>query len=213
MAIEIPNFATHYYRADKKPFLNLSDLTDAHLAALLPELADDAAAGNSQRVFGARYMEFRRLTEAKMRELIQASGGKPVRSSPHYFVLGASEWFRRLHPSTLSIEMLLSKLPTEVTSVTYPDSFTAMGLGPLFGLPYTAKPYHGRVFRLEEIEMLVRNYGMPVDEADDVYEGSEHRDFEKYIEIQVWSDQPLLHLLGNRLRARAEICSLLSVFP
>jgi hypothetical protein len=95
----------------------------------------------------------------------------------------------------------LAMLPSDVTSVTYPDSFTAMGLGPDYGLPYDHRPYHGRVFRLEELPDLVATYGLPTDEADapgssegvgvDGYDGYQHRPFEKYIEVQLWADGPL----------------------
>jgi hypothetical protein len=105
----------------------------------------------------------------------------------------------------------LAMLPSDVTSVTYPDSFTAMGLGPDYGLPHDHRPYHGRVFRLEELPDLVATYGLPTDEADapgssdgvgsegagsegvgvDGYDGYQQRPFEKYIEVQLWADGPL----------------------
>lgn len=187
---------THYHLPDKPPFLNLSDLTGAERDAVIEDLGRRRAAGNSQRIFGRRYMELRRLTEARMRELFVEAGGKPQRSAPHYFVLGTCRWFRELAPDTREATLLLSALPSDTTSFTYPDSFTAMGCGEAFGLPNESQPYHGRVFRLEQLDDVVRTYGLPDDEPDIDYAGYQNRTFEKYIEVQLWSDAPIRHLLS-----------------
>jgi hypothetical protein len=92
----------------------------------------------------------------------------------------------------------LADLPTESTSLTFPDSFTAMGFGPDYGLPHEHRPYHGRVYRLEDLPALVSTYGLPDDDGSaddrspaDNYDGYQFRPFDKYIEIQLWSDRPL----------------------
>jgi hypothetical protein len=191
MATEIPEFVTHYHLADKAPFLNLSDLAAAEIDAVMRELEERRAGSGLKRVFGRRYMELRRLTEARLYELFLQVGGKPERAAPHYFVLGSSEWYRGLCPGTREIVLPLSELPPAVTSFTYPDSFTAMAFGPRFGLPHEPRPYHGRVFLLSQIRDVVALYGLPADETDAVYEGYQHRSFEKYIEVQLWSDEPI----------------------
>ena len=99
--------------------------------------------------------------------------------------------YRELSPSMRSVTLKLGDLPSDVTSFTYPDSFTAMGLGPQFGLPHDAKPYHERVYRIEDLDRIVSEYGLPEDQPDEDYTGYEHRPFEKYIEVQVWSDLPI----------------------
>jgi hypothetical protein len=149
-------------------------------------------------------MELRRRTEAKLASLFLAAGGRPERSAPHYFVLGTSPWFAGLADDMCSLTLPLDALPSDVTSVTYPDSFSAMGLGPEYGLPDRTRPYHGRVYRLEELPALVATFGLPADGAPEgagphgheTYGDYQHRDFEKYIEIQLWSDVPLAPLLG-----------------
>ena len=98
-----------------------------------------------------------------------------------------------------SVVLDLADLPPALTSVTYPDSFTAMGLGPDYGLPHEPRPYHERVYRLEELPDLLALHGLPADataEADTGngrhhYTGYPHRSFEMYIEVQLWSDEPL----------------------
>ena len=96
---DVPRFVTHYHLADRAPFLNLSELSDPELTAVLAEL-DARRQRGSHRVFGPRYMELRRLTEARLRRLFADAGGAPERTSPHYFVLGASAWYLGLAPDT-----------------------------------------------------------------------------------------------------------------
>ncbi len=190
-----PTFVTHYHLADKPPFLNLSDIAGDEREKVIEELAERRAAGQSRRVFGPRYMNLRRLTEARLHELFVGAGGHPERTAPHYFVLGTCRWFRELAASSCEVILPLSVLPSAATSFTYPDSFTAMGYGPLFGLPDESRPYHGTVFRLEQLDDVVRTYGLPDDSPDATYAGYQNRPFEKYIEVQLWSDQPIQHLL------------------
>ncbi|UXN58759.1 hypothetical protein [Phyllobacterium zundukense] len=187
-----PDFATHYYRASARPFLNLSDIPNHELPTVLASLnrqGDDVP--RSKRVFGRRYMELRRLTEHKMRQLFVDAGGRPERLAPHYLVLGQSDWFKGLSPDMCEVRVDLANLPAHITSATFPDSFTAMAFGPQFGLPYDARPYHERVFSLNDLSSVISEYGLPSDQDNANYDGYQNRPFEKYIEIQVWSDAPL----------------------
>lgn len=113
----------------------------------------------------------------------------------HYFVLGHSQWFESLSPHMRAVRLDLDRFPLESASVTYPDSVVAMRCGTEFGLPDTFEPYHDQVFRLDEIPDLVAQYGLPDDRADEDYVGYEFRDFEKFIEIQLWTDTPIQRLL------------------
>jgi hypothetical protein len=72
-------FATHYYRGDREPFQNLSEVEDGDVDAVLATLA-----GGSRRHFGPRYIALRRATEARARDLFIEAGGHPIRSHPHY---------------------------------------------------------------------------------------------------------------------------------
>ena len=192
---QVPAFVTHYHLPDKSPFLNLSDLAGAELEAVLRDLEARRVRAGLRRVFGPRYMELRQLTEARLRHLFIQAGGSPSRVSPHYFVLGECEWYRALSPEMSEVVLPLAALPSNVTSVTYPDSLTALGLGAQFGLVRAQRSYHDRVFRVEQLPDLVATHGLPLGEIDDAYEGYHRREFEKYIEIQVWSDDPIRSFL------------------
>ena len=191
---DFPTQVRHYYREARRPFLNLSDLPDEQLNPVIDALMDERRSGQHRRAFGRRYMELRRRTETKMRHLFVEAGGRVERRSPHYFVLGESRWFEGLADDMRAVVMSLDELPDVSTSVTYPDSFTAMGLAPEYGLPYERRPYHEKVFRLDQLDGLIGEWGLPEDPVGG-YANYETRPFEMYIEIQLWSDAPVTRFL------------------
>jgi hypothetical protein len=188
---ELPEYVTHYYLPGRRPFLSLSDLGEAELAAVMAGLGGMHRAGKQHRPFGPRYMHLRRLTEARLRELFTAAGGLPERTAPHYFVLGASPWYQGLAENMERVQLPLSALPASQASITYPDSFTAMELGTSFGLRQEPKPCHGRVFLLGELPALVERYGLPDPQWHGQYRKWATWPAEAYIEIQLWSDGPV----------------------
>ncbi|NTI46380.1 hypothetical protein G6L94_32625 [Agrobacterium rhizogenes] len=198
-AIMIPDFITHYHPLEDPPFQNLSDASDDELPFIIARLSHRRAAG-SKRIFGRVYMDYRRQTEAKLKDLFVKAGGRPERSAPHYFVLGTSKWFANLYPEVGDVRFPLSTFPPETISFTYPDSCVSMRLGPNFGLPPDPqRPYHETVFRIIELEKIIGKYGLPRDDADDgaAYADYHLREFERYIEVQVWTDAPIRALLGR----------------
>lgn len=196
--IAMPNFITHYHPAADPPFRNLSDARDDELPAILEKLAARRLSG-SKRMFGRSYMGLRRQTETKLRNLFVAAGGRPERDAPHYFILGNSEWFANLYGDTKSVRLPLSVLDPAAASFTYPDSVVSMRLGPAFGLPVDpVRPYHEKVFRLGELESVVRQFGLPKDEVNDgTYANYHLKEFERYIEVQVLSDRPVAGWLNG----------------
>jgi hypothetical protein len=190
MRTEIPEYVTHYYVETRAPFLNLSDLSEPELSLVITGLSAERLRGDSARIFGRRYMELRKRTESKLRELFVGVGGQPHRVAPHYFVLGSSAWFEGLSTQMREIRVNLVDLPDDATSFTIPDSFTSMGLGSEYGIPVDPKPHHGKVYRISELAEVIERYGLPIDDADD-YGGYQHSSFEKYVEIQLWTDVPV----------------------
>lgn len=187
---ELPGFVTHYYLAGRRPFLSLSELGDAELASVLADLRALRQAGKQHRPFGPRYMDLRRLTEERLRELFVRAGGRPERPAPHYFVLGASPWFEGLAENMERIQLPLSALPPGQTSITYPDSFTAMQAGIPAGPDQQSRPYRGRVLLLGELPQLVARFGVPDPSWDGEYRAWTTWPAEAYIEVQLWADGP-----------------------
>lgn len=188
---ELPGLVTHYYLAGRRPFLSLSELGDAELAAVLADLGALRRAGKQHRPFGPRYMDLRRRTEARLRELFVAVGGQPERQVPHYFVLGNSPWYEGLAEKMECVQLPLSVLPPGQTSITYPDSFAAMEAGTSSGPGQEPRPYHGRVFLLDELSGLVERFGLPDPSWDGQYQSWTTWRAEAYIEVQLWSDEPV----------------------
>jgi hypothetical protein len=191
----IPDFVTHYHLPDRDPFLNLSDLQDDRVEEVLAGLAAAAETGSSERRFGPRYMKLRRQTEELLRARFIEAGGRPVRQVPHYFVLGESEWFRGLYRKAREVRIPLSAVPTHHVSFTYPDSVTSMGLLPEFGIHVARQPYHGIVYRIEELAVVAGRYGLPQGSRPRSYQGHQHKDFEHYIEVQIWADDAVTSLM------------------
>ncbi|MBV7266417.1 hypothetical protein [Erythrobacter ani] len=198
----VPPEITHYYSRSDRPFQNLSDLPPGELAEVLAALNERKANNpDFKRVFGGRYMDLRRKTERKLLRLFKERGGKPGRQSPHYFVLGECAWFSGLYPDPEAVKLDWRTLAREQVSFTYPDSFISMRLGAEFGLPpEPLKPYHEKVFLLDELEDVVAEFGLPNGAEDDEYDGYHKREFEKYIEVQLWSDRPVVDILQRRNR-------------
>lgn len=188
--MSIPDFAVHYFRAIRPPFLNLSDLPSSAVDGVLETLAKETAAGQHHRVFGRQYLTMRRETEAVLRSGFIGLGGQPQRSAPHYFCLGGSAWFAGLARDMRQIEVCLADLPAHLVSFTYGDSMSAMGVSARFGLPHEAHPCDDRVFRLTDLEGVVHDFGTPApDKAR--YDGYAQRPFRHYIELQIWGDEPV----------------------
>lgn len=190
-------FATHYFLPDRSPFLNLSEADEDTRSAVEREMAELRATGRQLRPFGRRYMQWRKLTEERLFQLFVARGGRPVRTVPHYFVLGESPWFEHLAVGMRSVRVPLKSLQLETTSVTMTDSFTAMQFGERFGFPTVPQPHHGRVFLLNEIDNLVAEFGMPAPEWREDHDSWQKWPASAYIEIQLWSDEPIRDHLGR----------------
>ena len=196
--MQVPDFATHYFRSSRGPFLNLSDLEGETLRDVIVQLVGERDQGLHSRSFGPTYVRMRRIVEDRLRECFVAIGGEPQRSAPHYFVLGESPWFRGLASDMSEVRIALKDLPEDQTTVTWSDSFGAMKIALDFDLPYTSAPHHGRVFRLGDIAELFATYGMPeVDEGED-YQTYLERSPDRFVEIQLWSDEPIQQYLSTK---------------
>jgi hypothetical protein len=131
--------------------------------------------------------------EARLRAAFVRAGGQPDRLAPHYFVLGESPWFAELAQGMQSVQLPLSALPPQQTSVTYPDSFVAMEVTGAARAEVTR--HAGRVYRLDELPALVDAVGLPSPSTDPT------RNWRTwpaatFVEVQLWSDEPIQHWIS-----------------
>ncbi|GHO95139.1 hypothetical protein KSF_051870 [Reticulibacter mediterranei] len=176
-AFSSPLFLYHYFEATHGPFRNLSDLESEAAEAILQQLRDE---GNC---FAARrapdYLRIRRELEERIRALFVQKRGQPRRERPHYMIVGACDWLCTWYQEVDVVTIPLSAFHPQTISFTYGDSFPAM-------LYTDGKPYRDQVYTLDELQSLIQQYGLPQDWNQDGACGPE-----RYIEAQIWDDQPL----------------------
>jgi hypothetical protein len=196
---DIPDFVTHYFRASKAPFLNLSSLAGEEALIVMAAMVQERRDGIQHRPFGRTYLEMRLVTEDRLRQKFLDAGGRPERRIPHYFVLGESPWFAGLAVDMQSLRLPIGSLPPDQTTVTWGDSFAAMEVARHFDPAFESRPYYGQLFGLADIPALAIRYGIPHPAAE-VYDGLPTGNVpEAFVEVQLWSDGPIReHLSCSR---------------
>lgn len=169
-----------YFHDLTDPFLSLTELDLETPQAYVRYIADHGL--HCSRTYNERYFEKRLRSEALLREQFVAAGGRPERRHPYYLVLGnCDEWFYRYKGCVGALCLPLERLDPAAVSFTYGDSVPA--LDPAFA---QGRPYHGRVYTMDTLPAVIGEYGWPQEWNPDGRHG-----YENYIEVQVWSEQPL----------------------
>lgn len=114
----IPNFITHYNRAE--PFRSLTSLNEVELMAALKGMNENNSWGLN-RFSDPEYLTRRSLVETKIREQFISIGGKPVLMNPIYFFLGRNERFEE-NKNNKAYILQLKDIPADQLSFTYGDS-------------------------------------------------------------------------------------------
>jgi len=86
------------------------------------------------------------------------------------------------------IHIPLSVFTEYDVSFTYPDSMISLWFGKEKPIEYYQPEYHGKVFTLSEILLMVESRGLPEEE----WKTGLPSDLAPYIEAQVWNHEPLL---------------------
>lgn len=178
----LPDILCHYYEAAHGPFRNLSGLAPDTAREVLEMIKLKAASFAAKR--NDNYLSIRRALELHVRGLFIAKGGLPVNPYPHYLVLGHVPWLLSWYEHGEELRVPLSACSARSVSFTYGDTFHAMRY-------QDGRAYRGQVFTLDELPALVAEYGLPQEWNADGSQGPD-----RYIEAQVWSDEPLLPYLA-----------------
>ncbi|MGI6662410.1 MAG: hypothetical protein ACOX4B_02895 [Bacillota bacterium] len=171
----------HYYERENGPFLSLSDLPDDEAQRVQDALKKDGTI-YAKRDPDGRYMFYRRMIERRIREMFVAKGGKPIRQTPRYMIIGECDYCRTWYREARFIRIPISAVDLTTVSFTYGDSF------PTFDPTHGDKSeYRQNVYTYEEITEIIAKYGwpnVPCDEDVPYW-------LPRYVEAQVWSDVPL----------------------
>ncbi len=188
--IRLPETLTHYYRKVSRPFRTLSELAAERAADVINELSRKEPL--PRRLTTPDYLPRRRQIEQTMRDQFVSKGGRPDRHTPHYMILGTwSHWEQE--DGFDSVAIPLSAFDPEVISFTYPDSWVSFAGVMLSGEPLPRFPYHGQVYRLDELEPLVAEHDLPGER----WRIEENRRMETYIEAQIWNDAIIGEFIGD----------------
>ena len=180
----LPDFLTHYYEASIGPYVNLSDLPLDKAEAYLEQIRLTGKTFASQRP--SDYLTIRRELEDQVRALFVQKGGRPKRKRPHYMILGKSPWLLDWYQQGKELRIPIENFSAKIISFTYGDTFPAMRY-------QDDKPYRGKVFLLEELPQIVLQFGLPQKWNPDGHYGPD-----RYIEAQIWDDEPLRDYITNK---------------
>jgi len=188
-SVVLPNVLTHYYRPFSRPLLSLSALSEQELLGVLEGLARQEPL--PYRLTDPAYLSERRRLERLMRHQFETKGGRPEREFPHYFVLGEFSLWESDGSSRVQIP--LRTVESVAVSFTLTDSFFNYRRHNLRGVEIPLRPYHGQLFALEELPAQLALHGLP----GEAWRFHPERRFDVYVEAQIWSDEPVRHLLAT----------------
>lgn len=175
----------HYYDQTLGPFKNLSDLSDEEAKQILLDMRETRPYSQpAQR--DSLYMTRRRHYEKIAYDKFVEMGGKPERTSPHYMVVEYCKWLSEWYQNSAFVKIPIEKFNKDTISFTYGD------MHPNFS-PLTendGKPYRGKLYNYEQILKVIEEFGLPQEWNPDGELGPE-----RYIEVQVWSDEALKEYL------------------
>ncbi len=165
--------------------MNLSDLPFEEAERIQKSICKEGKVFASRR--NDEYLAVRRALEDRVRNLFIEKGGRPVRERPHYMTLGPCSWLKEWYVEGCELNIPLSSFKPDTISFTYGDTFPAMRY-------QDGKPYRGKVYTVKEISGIIETYGLPQEWNKDGKYGPE-----RYIEAQVWDDEPIKRYLGTEL--------------
>lgn len=188
--MKTPNFLTHYYDSESKPFLNIMDLFEDERLPIITSLNSKYEKGLTRRAFPEWYLIQRKNAEKRIRELFIEKGGKPNRNSPHYFCLGKSNlWTKTYLERTKFVSIPISN--------DEPDIFYSIG-DSLWCFAKSEDPnqkwenqwFQGTLFTLDEVEAILEELEIDLHKPETL-QGKKIG----YIEAFIWCDKTLNDLL------------------
>jgi hypothetical protein len=189
-------FLTHIFQRGSEPFRSLSALRDEEALPIMKSLYVPGSAYWGRFEDPHEYLQARRQTESWLRQAFIAKGGKPQQAYPIYFVAGNPPWLDRVADAATIASTARMRVPVSIfdqsdISFTYPDSMVTLLMESLKDPECYQPDYHGKLFTLSEIQVIVAEKGLP----DEGWETRVPDHLAHYIEAQVWNRQPLMEYM------------------
>ena len=185
------NYLYHYYEKSWEPFRTITALPyDEALETLRIRRQDQPSSGVRSPEW---YLDRRYEMEKTVRDKFIENGGKPIRTAPVYFTLGANRGMQTWYNNPTYIRIPINEFTLETVSFTYGDMF------PVFSPSLNAgEEWREQVYSYDGILKLIIKYGFPEDPEYNMKEryfpfpeGKNIGMYLKFIEAQVWSDTVL----------------------
>lgn len=188
----IPDFITHYYLPDRKPFLNLSDLTKEEMEPIVLGLNNRMEEGKMHRGFPDWYFSQREEAEINLLEATIKKGIYPKRKAPHYFTLGKSALFEWVYKNDFkTIEIPIALIKSQLMFSIGDTLWTfAKQHEPNFKKKWENKWFQGKLYNYLETEKIIQDLNLDLE-----CEKSRHQNRASVIETFIWSDEELNELL------------------
>jgi len=186
----IPSFLTHYYEAERGPFKNICDLSEAELDRLISAELDANTAFN-RFALGKDFFKIRRAADDLLIEKYIAKFGRGPAGRPFYAVLGQFDRTLSMYRDGRSIQLDLSQFSRKQVTFMYPDHFVLVwskGLYPpppaLFGSSvYSYEPVHDCLFTYDDLPEAFRVYSL----ANRIAQAKENDLWvSSYVEAHIW---------------------------
>ena len=170
----------HYFDKRSGPFKSLTALSEDEACKVLARIKQDRPFSFTAKR-DEEYVPNRMRCERTVREEAQRAGVLMDIPSPHYLVVEHSPWLAAWFEDPGVIKIPIEEFDTHKISFTYGDSM------PTFSPRVTdGKEYRKKVYTYDQILDIIARYGLPQDWNGDGAHGPE-----RYIEAQVWSDEPV----------------------
>lgn len=173
------DYLYHYFERKVGPFVSLSDLSIEEAQQIQNRLKIENKCFAAQR--NERYLARRQYLEQLVRTMFIEKGGKPIRNTPHYMVMGKCPWLATWFEDSDYIKIPISEFDMQTLSFTYGDTF------PTFSPHVTDDlEYRRKVYTCSQILNIIEKYGIPQETWNEpVYAQP------CYVEVQVWNDDPI----------------------
>lgn len=173
------SYLYHYYEKKIGAFVSLSSLDMKEAKQIQNQLGIENKTFAAQR--NEAYLERRKYLEQLVRKLFIEKGGKPIRQTPHYMVIGECPWLLTWFEHSEYVKIPITEFDMKTVSFTYGDTF------PTFSPHVTDNlEYRRQVYTYDEILCMIEKYGMPQHLSTETIYAQP-----RYIEAQVWSDIPI----------------------